>query len=202
MGSTSSEVTSQPSFSKALPIEPAGTAPTGVAALATVRSSLSMTGFKASHKRATNPPQEQARPQLQSNASLQSGRLCFLEKENHGPRSSTPSSFGKDEQTSERVSLALELTPEMERVDCLEKQASTQVAAVTHGKCVATRRQRTQCTKSRKSWQQLVHKSPSAYTRTIMPARIIARRGAGKCTGEQSPRCESEEHGTADGADF
>ena len=41
-----------------------------------------------------------------------------------------PSSFGKGEQTSERVSLALELTPEMERiVDCLEKQASTQVAA-------------------------------------------------------------------------
>ena len=41
-----------------------------------------------------------------------------------------PSSFGKGEQTSERVSLVLELTSEMEKiVEHLEKQASTQVAA-------------------------------------------------------------------------
>ena len=40
-----------------------------------------------------------------------------------------PSSFGKSEQASERVSLALELTAEMEKtVERLEKQASSQVA--------------------------------------------------------------------------
>ena len=41
-----------------------------------------------------------------------------------------PSSFGKSEQASERVSLVLELTAEMEKtVERLEKQTSSQVAS-------------------------------------------------------------------------
>ena len=41
-----------------------------------------------------------------------------------------PSAFGKGEQTSERVSLVIELTPEMEKtVEQLEKQVSIQIAA-------------------------------------------------------------------------
>ena len=60
--------------------------------------------------------------------------------------------FGKGEQTSERVSLVIELTPEMEKtVEQLEKQASIQIAAKKLGSklqfCVKQTRNKRQCLK-------------------------------------------------------
>ena len=63
-----------------------------------------------------------------------------------------PSAFGKGEQTSERVSLVIELTPDMEKtVEQLEKQASTQIAAKKLDSklqsCVKQTRSKRQCLK-------------------------------------------------------